>query len=359
MSTEGTLSVRVSVANGRVADVGVVSTRPVRAAHVLSGRAPDDVLRLAPLLFPVCGMAHAVACARAIEAAFGVATDPRLEIARDVACLGEAAVAHVWQLGIAWPEAASVRSDAGAVRAARRELDALCVALFGTPMVAPLRAEPALADAKRAATALASIVNRLAKGEAALLDAVTLAGRPAFGVADTPTVAALDAEATGARLASDPAFAEHPEIDGAPVDVSAYARMHDADDVRPIEAAHGRGLLARLAARRADARAGAERLVARLADVESAALVAAREPGVGVGAAETARGPLVYWVRATPSKVDDVRVVAPTDWTFHPRGVLRRALVGAEARGSLVRDAGWLVLALDPCVPWSIEVQGA
>jgi hypothetical protein len=52
-------------------------------------------------------------------------------------------------------------------------------------------------------------------------------------------------------------------------------------------------------------------------------------------------------------------MVSPTDWTFHPRGVLPGALRGAPATTTLERDAGWLVLALDPCVPCKVEVRDA
>jgi len=120
--------------------------------------------------------------------------------------------------------------------------------------------------------------------------------------------------------------------------------------------------MARLVARRVDAKDDATRLAARFGELERG--VAKDRPsrassGTGVGSARTARGPLVYWVHAGSGSVEDVRVVAPTDWTFHPRGILHEALLGTEAAPTLERDAGWLILALDPCVPWTVEVRDA
>ena len=362
MSPEESLSVKLAVRNRRVAEVEIASTRLVRPARALSGRPPEEVLALVPLLFPVCGIAHGVACARALEAALGRTPDPKLEAARETMCLGEAAVAHAWQLAIAWPEAAGAPGDTESVRTARRALTALARALFGKDQLAPaLRPDPAIEDAKGAVTTLVALLDMLTAREAPLLACVKRAEQAGFGVSPTPTVAALDVAATGALLAADPAFAAHPELEGGPVDVSAYARRCGCDDLRAIEAVHGRGLLARLAARREDARAAMHRLAAAFAEPKAVPLAAAAGgiAGGGAGGADTARGPLVYWVRASPERVEDVRVVAPTDWTFHPRGALRSALLGVESRPTLARDAGWLVLALDPCVPWTIEVNDA
>jgi coenzyme F420-reducing hydrogenase alpha subunit len=408
VSTEGTLTLRLTVANGRVSEVDVLSTRPVRAAAALAGRAAEDVLRLVPLLFPVCGVAQGVACARAIEAALGTAAGPVVEAARELVCLGEAAASHVWQLAIAWPEAAGVATDVGAVREALGARVALSLALFGEKSggaalggTSRIGAPDAtrLADAKLAVTTLCALVDRLTASDPALIAEVTRAGRAAFGASTTRALETLDTRATSASLAADPDFAEHPLFDGAPADVSAYARCGSSEAVQAVEATHGRGLLARLVARHAGARADARTLAARFADfeeslttggldrakataveaakaaaveaakataVEATAVEAAKataeheaEARTGGGAAETARGPLVYWVRASPTKIHDVRVVAPTDWTFHPRGALESALVGAEASPTLARDAGWLMLALDPCVPWKVEVRDA
>ncbi|MBS2018176.1 MAG: hypothetical protein JST00_35220 [Deltaproteobacteria bacterium] len=37
----------------------------------------------------------------------------------------------------------------------------------------------------------------------------------------------------------------------------------------------------------------------------------------------------------------------------------REALLGAPATATLARDVRWLALALDPCVPFTVEVRDA
>jgi coenzyme F420-reducing hydrogenase alpha subunit len=364
VNAEGSLSVRLTVAGGRVTHVDVISTRPIRAASVLAGHTRDEVLRLVPLLFPVCGAAHAVACARAIESALGTAPDPQLEAARDVACLAEAAVSHVWQLGVTWPEATGAPVDVDRLRTGRKALLALSTALFGAhASVSALRPGAALGDARKALRVLEALVDDLTASEPRLLAEVKRAGRAGFGAVVTRTAARLDPVATGILLAADPAFPDHPELDDDPVDVSTYARQRHSEAVRPVEAEYGRGgLLARLVARWVAARVDAQHLAASFAafEHESPTSQPPRAPsGSGVGSAETARGPLVYRVQATQAAVHDVRVVSPTDWNFHPRGVLRSGLMDAPDSPTLARDVQWLVLALDPCVPCGVEVHHA
>ncbi len=85
--------------------------------------------------------------------------------------------------------------------------------------------------------------------------------------------------------------------------------------------------------------------------------------GQGMAWAETARGLLVHWVHLQDSAdgpvVADCRVLAPTDWNFHPRGVLAEALSALPLQrdpGELEADARLLALAFDPCVPFEVSL---
>ena len=73
---------------------------------------------------------------------------------------------------------------------------------------------------------------------------------------------------------------------------------------------------------------------------------------------QTARGLLLHHARIDDDRVEDYRIVAPTDWNFHPDGALARGLVGLEADDAtaVAQRAGLAALALDPCVAFRIEV---
>jgi Ni,Fe-hydrogenase I large subunit len=163
------------------------------------------------------------------------------------------------------------------------------------------------------------------------------------------------------RLESETEFARFPRWDGAPAETGAIARRA----ATPLVAA----LLAR------DGASASTRFVARL--VELAVLMGelrARTPaaagpvrghavgdGVGLGLAETARGLLLHRVQVEQGLVADYRIVAPTEWNFHPDGPLPQGLAGRGAADSarLERDARTVVQSLDPCVACRVEIADA
>ena len=83
--------------------------------------------------------------------------------------------------------------------------------------------------------------------------------------------------------------------------------------------------------------------------------------GSGRAAVAPAPGPLLHHVTLTRDQVAHYRIVAPTEWNFHPRGAFVRGLLGCpaksetEARGA----AGLLAHALDPCVAYEVSVARA
>jgi coenzyme F420-reducing hydrogenase alpha subunit len=93
------------------------------------------------------------------------------------------------------------------------------------------------------------------------------------------------------------------------------------------------------------------------------AVGACQLPGGG-GAAwvENARGLLLHLARFdTQGRASLYRIVAPTDWNFHPAGAVALALCGAAAtdRDTLAQRITTLVRSLDPCVAWQLEWDDA
>ena len=77
---------------------------------------------------------------------------------------------------------------------------------------------------------------------------------------------------------------------------------------------------------------------------------------------QNARGLLLHRVALdAQGMVDDYRIVAPTEWNFHPDGALVHGLTGlaADDEARLVRQARLAVQALDPCVACRVEVVHA
>ena len=69
-----------------------------------------------------------------------------------------------------------------------------------------------------------------------------------------------------------------------------------------------------------------------------------------------ARGLLLHWVQLDEQHcVQDYRVLAPTEWNFHPDGALAQALTKLSPDDAA---AAWcLTSAYDPCVQCSVNIQ--
>jgi hypothetical protein len=142
------------------------------------------------------------------------------------------------------------------------------------------------------------------------------------------------------RLFADPAFAQQPTWQGEPAETGCWTRFgrsHAGPD--PHNAwMRWQYRIAELVALAAD---GGPRVLARGA--------LALGDGLGLAWTEMSRGLLVHAVRLKDHSalVDQGRVLAPTEWNFHPAGGLARALANPGCADDEARAA---VAALDPCV---------
>jgi len=78
--------------------------------------------------------------------------------------------------------------------------------------------------------------------------------------------------------------------------------------------------------------------------------------GQAIAWCEMARGLLLHWVQLDPQgRVDDYRVLAPTEWNFHADGALAQALTALPANDPTATASAWcLAAAYDPCVDCTV-----
>jgi len=114
------------------------------------------------------------------------------------------------------------------------------------------------------------------------------------------------------------------------------------------------------------------RLIARFVDVLRLAAPDGRDwlaegalplaRGEAIAWTEMARGLLVHWVRLEDSpsgpRVANCRVLAPTEWNFHPRGLLAQALAALNGPDR-AEQAARAAVSFDPCVEFDIDAACA
>jgi hypothetical protein len=373
-------------------DGGLRSTRRELAPRLARGQPANALPDLLAAVFTLCGGAHRLAARAAVAAAQG-AVHPVSDADRALLC-GDTLREHLRRIFLDWPRAmpwpgqapepallaaCPLWRDPLALQASRAWIeqhvlgepaDAWAQAWCRAPLdqaqrwanasaTAPARwlkaAEPWLAGLWRSPRPLAvhlrpTDLSILARALAR--DTIDAAGRTNPG-AGADTGAPSNARAAGHGR---PGFVSAPLWQGQPAETGPWTRGVDVL-ARPAGHDFGPPFL-RLAARVAEvalllAPEGEQRLALTAQEIT---------PGEGLACCEMARGLLVHWVRLAPGpqataegpRVAECRVLAPTDWNFHPRGAMARLLqelpVDAPQQQVLL-----LAAAFDPCV--AVQVQ--
>ena len=352
------MRLRLACRDGRIAALAVEPSRRSAATRIFANRPAQDVVELLPRLFRLCGKAQGVAAKLAVEAARGGAHADIAAARRAV--VAEALQESLWRILMDWPRLIGEEADPAALSEARGMDESVRLAVFLERRVfgEPLACWRARMDSAQFADWAAN-----GRTTAARVFAHLVAGEGAFGAGAARTLPAMDGEqahALAEALMLDETFSLYPVLGGQPMETGARARL--AAHAGVAEAwRRGAGVSARFAARLVE--------LAEMAWQWSSGELAedwvgacSVEDGAGLAWAETARGRLVHYVRLMPDgRVADYRIVAPTEWNFHPQGALAEGLLGvAAANADAARNRAWLMVqVLDPCVACEIEVNDA
>lgn len=366
------------------------SSRRNWAAQLAVGQSATALPGLLASVFNLCSHAHRVCAQLALDAAMpGVQPAlPPLHVAQRLHT--ETAQEHIRRMGLDWPRLlAAPGADAHGVdgaaqaHAALQRCPLLTSAAHGTPSgdngpwpatLAWLQAEllhmPATTWLAQWQAGGAGWLRDWAAGStdwlAALLQGARLADvaapvNPAMALR-VHAAADADTDAVGMRelsaaLDAQPGFALRPQWRGACAHTGNWARLHN---LAIGQALTPWGLLG-----------------SRLAELAQLCLHGAHPPGepavlsfgavpVGEGQGlawvEMARGLLVHRVAVSNAqgraKVVACDVVAPTEWNFHPHGVVAHCVAGldvGEPADMIERRVRLLMAAFDPCVPFEVQ----
>ena len=358
---------------------GIVGQRPVlgagRLGRLLRGQSGDQVGRTLSSVFTLCAHAHRRCAALALSTAQPAQAEPErqapvllyLETARD----------HLRSIALDWPQRLPEPGMNGP-----QQMDWL----RGCPL--PLASARPVTDDDVAWQMLGALRNWLETAvlkqdalswlqdcgdpdaladwcklqDAGLWPAHCLSAwhplahrlRPPLLALDVLTEDALLQEAglrqLGHALAHDADFAQYPTWLGQPAETGAWTRLR-----------HRQQQTARSAWTRMSAR---WRELVELAAADPGLAGQGRAPLLASGAmhladgqalawCEMARGLLLHWLQLdADGAVQDYRVLAPTEWNFHPGGALAHAVVVLPA--DALSAARALAAAYDPCGPCTV-----
>lgn len=313
----GRVRLRLACTDGQVSAVQVSSERP-QVTQILRGRTGEQAARMISLMFALCGQAQTRAVALALSAACGEECTPMIDLEVQREALRE----HLWRCLLDLPlllgEAALQQDFILGVKAIAEGRRDELQTLLNQPNVHSLRMHLCQLD-----------------------DAHVSPPR------SLPSLYARDSLLEWPRLT--PEFCDQPVWRGAAAETGAFARNKGADV--PTAAFCSARWLARFD--ELSAWAAGRNGIGCVGTVSAVPVASA----VGRALVETARGLLMHEVVLDGEFVTDYLIVAPTEWNFHPQGVLQDRLLGADARDrdALRQQVARLVTTLDPCVPWELQ----
>ena len=318
----GRVTVGFSLTNGVVTAASIRSARPLSLASRFAGRPVEQAVEAVGLVNAVCGVSHAAALT------FAAALAGHRVIPAEL-------VEH-WRIRLA----------AERVAEHLRELVRL----------APVAAFPIVRDALEAArkAARTGIVDDDIRTIGAAFGLVpdwlpALPEHPAPPDALTST----DDESIVSALVADAEFSARPSLPGRHPETGPAARLGwsasvrgATDAARLVEAEEALGILLGGASNDGDF---------------GSWLTANRTQNhTGYASVESPRGRLYYSaVVQGDGRLRDARVVAPTEWNFHPDGPFARALVGFRPEGDAVPAIARLAAQFSPCVAVDVVPEGA
>ncbi|KQB60769.1 hypothetical protein AE621_03905 [Acidovorax sp. SD340] len=367
------LAGRLRVSPGAPVPHSLSSTRQDWAARLGEGRLVETLPGLMASVFNLCSQAHRLCSSLAIEAAApGLLAAPQ-QVAERLRL--ETAQEHVRRIGLDWPRLLGVTGDQD------QDVMASAVVLRGCPLLAPNTGKR-WADTARwlhqtwlgmpasdwlTAWAVDGVdwLRTWSAQHGSGVHGLGLATllRDARG-ADSGEVldpgAALRVHAApeqmrllGSTLVSTPLFALQPQWGGGCAHTGSWARLNAPEEATPLTP------WAQLGCRLAE--------LVRLClpgEGQGAGWLAwgalATGSNQGLAWVEMARGLLVHHVvlDGACARVVACRVLAPTEWNFHPIGVVAQRVSRLDGyTPDALRQLRLLMAAFDPCVPFECGAQ--
>ncbi|PUB90559.1 MAG: hypothetical protein DBP01_06960 [gamma proteobacterium symbiont of Ctena orbiculata] len=392
MNVEGEIHIKLYRRQARIEKIAICSTRPLQLTHLFEGKSVKELLSMLPMLYSVCATAQASAAAQACRQAMGMHGNARIELAESMLVTVETAREHLWRILIDWSNFVDTAVDRALVASLSNLLPMAKHACFNDSDLFTL--QPRLVvDQERFSTVIEQIAKTAADSIFALAPAdwyayadigdfdvwleqtATPASKLLRRIRDKQSaqladggsypLPTIDPQAICQRLSEEDAdqFIATPEWKGAVFETTPMTRMASHPLLRQLTKLYGFGLMTRLVARLLELASIPARLNGQMQAliedrINGGTPMAGSGVDEGLGQVEAARGRLIHRAVLDKGMISGYQIVAPTEWNFHPRGVVARGLLSLPAQeiDALKRHADLFINAVDPCVGYRLEI---
>jgi len=386
------ISLSLAVENDKLSSVRVQSQRTTMAARILEGKSPTEAAALLPLLFSLCGTAQLQAGIMAFEEALGYVPSPVHLASRALLLTSEGIGEHVTRILVDWADLAGLENDAPSVRELRRLLSTLKIHLFKDGQNDKIGGAELQIDADTLRSQVKVLTQKIQEivfaqpiddflqlsSEAEFINWIEtqncLPARCLKSWKDEGAfegswpqgfaLPSLDKESLNEQLDGNCAdqFIAQPTLQGSSFETGPFVRQGNHDLIKAMVEVYGAGSLSRLTAKLIDLASLLKMAETHIEDLsQNSALFHTKALYKGLGHVEAVRGQLVHriWLNENDNTITRYRILAPTEWNFHPNGVLKQALMGMDAQNpsKLIKIARVAIMALDPCVACDIVLK--
>lgn len=388
---EGYIDIRMQGAS----HVDIQSYRTTNASQVFISQPPQKVLDIAPLLFSICGIAQTSAAVHAMHAAKDIpVTNPQLikaqsifvqvETAResllkllhniplllDMTNHQQAAFTYIGQLV---PSFKSVLFQNGSLFSMSQaehfdiQQDSICqlsddLDAFITEYILGMPAERFLDFTH--ADDLNQWISRHDTLATRITQKILAHDWASQGHTDSPCLPLpeIQLDTIANKLGSDEAdtFIQQPVLDDSHYETGIFARQWDNPLIKALRKQTGTGLLSRWMAKLIELAKTTGQIRQLLqGDNHPDIQTASTRDGLGIASIEAARGRLIHLSEIHDDKITDYRILAPTEWNFHPQGTVFKCLSAIQSSSTEERKtlADFLIHVIDPCVTYKLEVS--
>ncbi len=374
--------ITIDIVRDKPLQVTLSSSRNTKIAAMLVGKTAQDAIQILPKIFSICGWAHQYAAAQACKGQSDDAA-PNQAIAMALAVQCEMAREHILHILKGWAHTVGKTPDKAILSPLMQLPGAMMQAANDSPQAFSFSKKPnAAKPIQTHIDVLRSIIethilqkpiaewlamhtvsdfmnwaNQTQTVTGAFIRFLLRQNWETYGAILVQPLPKLPITPLMQRLSLDEDFIRQPNWQGRCYETGPLARCHDSPLIIALSDVFGTGLLVRQAARLYELAILPQSMQEQAQNYFTpGAEKTIQAPYPGLGIVETARGRLIHSVAFQNEHITSYKILAPTEWNFHPHGAVTQCLTALNDNADLQQQARLIVEALDPCVQYEVRV---
>jgi len=386
---EGRISIDISTKLSNNNRINIHSNRPTYLSNLFVGKSPKDVLEITPLIFSICGSAQSITALRAIENQQGTEINSLRESAQNIIILIESVKEHLLRILLDWPKLFQLEKPSAPLAFITQLVNKAKQALFkdGSAYQLDSKLDIDQQAIKNLITEIQQILERWVFNEpykqwlertdyqsliqwsqrnqaisAQSVDRIIKNNWHHQCFSSCQLLPDFDPEELHKSFSASnsSSFIAEPMWQGEYFETGPLARQNNNHLLKMLNKDFKNGLLTRWVSRLVELAETPSQLNLLIQQLSYNPKTFSNESQpIGLAETETARGRLIHRVKIKNNKIEQYQILAPTEWNFHPKGLIYKSLqnINVKRKSEIEPLAHLLINAIDPCVGYKLRVH--